>query len=765
MARIFPDNIVDSSELSTISQALCKIFERNLSDEWECHAFIKGQVITGFLILSHDLGALLIYVSSCTLEEFPSLFEQLTMVRQNHTVDIKKLLGQHDGLIDDYRAVKIPVGVGVLFSCLNKEEVDFQETGLERSEFLLFANELSETSDSGSGLESRCYGMVEDIGLNEVGVPELELVRELLIDYFFEQSVLLEVQAHTVLEQKSNKGHVSYIELSRCVNFLEWWNSLPNEWKTLFRVCVEEESINDNFESKLLNLTEFIIHSHNEQIFSLDPLQELINLQDLSVFCEITDISPLRKLTSLKHLIILSSEVENINPLSGLTNLQTLDLSTSNIDNIEPLRNLTNLRELKLSRIPFCDLDPLRGLVNLQTLDLDYNYWLDNIEPLRELLSLKILWLNSSDISDIRPLQQLINLQNLDLSNTNITDIDRLRSLTKLRSLAIINTKVSNIWPLREVISLEKIFIQKTKVTNISLLAKMKNLLQLDISQTSINNIEPLKELTCIQALDLSNTLVSDIKPLCKLTNLIQLGLNGTLVTSIDQLSNMHDLQTLSIDNTSISDIEPLRRIDGLQALFMSNSCVVDFEPISKLRNLKELSATHAGIDNYQEFRKRWTSNVDDNDENTITKLNSDVSTKCNFSFEPFLNHLEFLGYDNTEAVCNDNIIGYICRHNDMVDLSIVYMHNLFGNLIVLMASCGECCVDDESSVILKSKINDINSSMLNGLCFLDTEFKLIIKMYSSCYYVESEFRIFVQYFNHICNNIHSELGECITEN
>ena len=45
MAQLFPEDIVDSSGLSPLSQALCRILEQRLSDEWECHAVVDGAEI------------------------------------------------------------------------------------------------------------------------------------------------------------------------------------------------------------------------------------------------------------------------------------------------------------------------------------------------------------------------------------------------------------------------------------------------------------------------------------------------------------------------------------------------------------------------------------------------------------------------------------------------------------------------------------------------------------------------------------------------
>ena len=66
----------------------------------------------------------------------------------------------------------------------------------------------------------------------------------------------------------------------------------------------------------------------------------------------ITDISPLAGLTSLRWLELSFNSIEDISPLGGLTSLTELYLSANNIEDISPLAGLASLREVDLQGNP-----------------------------------------------------------------------------------------------------------------------------------------------------------------------------------------------------------------------------------------------------------------------------------------------------------------------------------------------------------------------------------------------------------------------------
>lgn len=129
----------------------------------------------------------------------------------------------------------------------------------------------------------------------------------------------------------------------------------------------------------------------------------------------------IQKLTCLESLTILGGyQVTNVTPLSKLTNLKNLSLNSTGIKNITPLRTLTKLTNLTIT-----------------------NASVNDITVLASIKQLKYLNLSGTLISDLSPISQLNNLTGLSLMNTQITDLTPLNNLSNLRTLTLAQTKWS----------------------------------------------------------------------------------------------------------------------------------------------------------------------------------------------------------------------------------------------------------------------------------------------------------------------------------
>ena len=87
----------------------------------------------------------------------------------------------------------------------------------------------------------------------------------------------------------------------------------------------------------------------------------------------ISDLTPLGKLTKLRHLSLIGCQISDIAPLSNLINLEVLHLGSNQIESLIPLQNLINLRTLVLIDNQINDITPLMNLTNLNSLGLDWN--------------------------------------------------------------------------------------------------------------------------------------------------------------------------------------------------------------------------------------------------------------------------------------------------------------------------------------------------------------------------------------------------------
>ncbi|HWP97009.1 MAG TPA: leucine-rich repeat domain-containing protein [Syntrophomonadaceae bacterium] len=214
------------------------------------------------------------------------------------------------------------------------------------------------------------------------------------------------------------------------------------------------------------------LHLENSEIADLSPLKGLALLQEIEVAgnqlgtadlsplatlpqltklalegCNISSISSLHGISTLKTLVLYNNSITNIDALDNLTGLNYLDLNGNSITNINALGNLTGLAYLDLSSNPITDLTPLGSLSGLEHLGLG-NTGASGIGFLSGLTSLKELGLSNNNIANLEPLQGLTSLQFLDLSDNLISDPEPLQGLSSLQNLNLGKNCITDLNPI-----------------------------------------------------------------------------------------------------------------------------------------------------------------------------------------------------------------------------------------------------------------------------------------------------------------------------
>lgn len=287
---------------------------------------------------------------------------------------------------------------------------------------------------------------------------------------------------------------------------------------------------------------------------------------------QITDISPLRRLTNLTYLDLDTNQITDVSPISGLINLTKLCLGNNQITDISPLNRLTNLTELQLN-----------------------NNQIRNISDLDKLTNLTKLYLFDNYISDISPLAELTNLTNIAMYNNEISGLTPLAGLTKLEILYSPNNQITDISPLSKLTNLKKLSLSGNRITDISPLSKLTNLTELLLTNNQITDISPLSELTDLTKLCIGeNYSLTDISTLIKLTNLIYLeiwhndNINDTSV--LNKLTNLTVLYLESYSSIITDTVTTLNGLPGLEILYWRIEIgSEDLLKVSKLTNLPEL--------------------------------------------------------------------------------------------------------------------------------------------------------------------------------
>jgi internalin A len=336
----------------------------------------------------------------------------------------------------------------------------------------------------------------------------------------------------------------------------------------------------------------------------------------------VSDISPLSGLVSLKELNLGHNNVSDITPLSVLTNLEELVLSGNNIGDISPLLNLDSLQMVDVTDNPIAVYSNREYISELQSRGVTVQYscyvpdpvlaeamngislahlgnltyletWgvkdLTGIECCTNLTSLYLTWCN---ISDFSPLAGLTNLEVLYLCHfeVKISNVSFLSELSDMRELYLTDNEVSDIRPLADLTNLTLLDLSKNQISDISPLARLRKLQGLRLDENQIQNISPLAGLNSLTELFLGRNQISSISGLSGLTNLGWLFLSGNQIEDISPLAGLSNLNTLGLGGNEISDISPLWGLKNLEHLSLRQNQIINIAPLRGLKNLTILS-------------------------------------------------------------------------------------------------------------------------------------------------------------------------------
>jgi Leucine-rich repeat (LRR) protein/tRNA A-37 threonylcarbamoyl transferase component Bud32 len=262
-----------------------------------------------------------------------------------------------------------------------------------------------------------------------------------------------------------------------------------------------------------------------------------------------------------------------------------LSLVTDHVTDLSPVRALTELRHLRCNgsnaeKGQLADLSPLREM-KLTYLSCE-NTEVSDLSPLKG-MPLTGLNCSATKVPDLATLKDM-KLMALYCSHTTVSDLVPLKDMP-LVTLNCSGTKVSDLEPLRGM-SLRCLLCSATPVANLSPLKGMP-LTQLACYGTRVSDLSPLKEVP-LTILDCGNTPVADLLPL-KGMPLTDLSCNGTKVSDLSPLWGM-PLTSLRCGATQVSDLAALQ---GLPLAVLDCHAT----PVADLSPLKEMKLTHLRCD------------------------------------------------------------------------------------------------------------------------------------------------------------------------
>ncbi|GAA3875923.1 hypothetical protein GCM10022381_18260 [Leifsonia kafniensis] len=121
----------------------------------------------------------------------------------------------------------------------------------------------------------------------------------------------------------------------------------------------------------------YLIELGKTKISDLSPLSDLDNLRSLTIKGSlVTNLTPLTSISTLEDLTIASSfesptkdPLSDLSPLKSMTSLSSLDVSGTSVHNLSPIAGLTGLHSVGFSDTTVSSIEALRGMADLGDVD------------------------------------------------------------------------------------------------------------------------------------------------------------------------------------------------------------------------------------------------------------------------------------------------------------------------------------------------------------------------------------------------------------
>ncbi len=252
----------------------------------------------------------------------------------------------------------------------------------------------------------------------------------------------------------------------------------------------------------------------NGALENLDGISGCINIEDLSIYGEFSDINALSNLTKLSELVVSSNNITDISPLSNLTNLTRLVVFSDSMTDISPIANLTNLTDLRIGSDSVVDISSISSLMNLTDLYIRFDNMTD-ISPVSSLVNLEHLGIYGGNFAKLE-IGGCINLNYLSIQKNNVlTDINSISNLENLKSLYLGRSNSGG------------------------------NLIDSEWRLSNLEDINPIGNLTNLRSLFLNCSLstTSDISALLNLPNLEYSAVTIGVIDSDKVIENKGDLE------------------------------------------------------------------------------------------------------------------------------------------------------------------------------------------------------------------------------
>ncbi|CAL6005718.1 Conserved_hypothetical protein [Hexamita inflata] len=313
--------------------------------------------------------------------------------------------------------------------------------------------------------------------------------------------------------------NIQHIQITGAQIVIQKQKTIYNIKDIQFRTMQTQITILSLVSSQLNNIAFLSKYNQLEQlnlskntISDVTFLNNLAKLQHLNISNnQISSISVLKTFMKLIHFDASNNKIQDVKALENNSDLEYLDISNNPVKHI-CLDKLTKLKHLNMINTEIYELSTILKQRDLTTFQVS-SHRITSKEPVTfisaifnnyNIINLGISGYNLRCIQVLNSINNLQGLKQLDISRSQLSDISILSSFITLETLNISKNIISNISVIQNFPSLNQLIGSCNQIKDISMILKCPKLQYVDLSHNLIVDIPQTQVNDKIKHLDLS---------------------------------------------------------------------------------------------------------------------------------------------------------------------------------------------------------------------------------------------------------------------
>ncbi len=219
-----------------------------------------------------------------------------------------------------------------------------------------------------------------------------------------------------------------------------------------------------------------------------------------------TNLAQINACHQLTQLDLSNNQIASLDPINELIYLEYLNVSSNHLSAISAV-DFPALLSLDLSHNWLSDLTGIENYQALTSLNISDNTVTD-LTPVSKLKNLSELWMSNNTPSNVKKLSALKNLVMLDVSGCGLASLSVVNDFPALSSLLANYNEIASLSTFKK--QVQELQINYNPLVDLTPLAGQKELISLEAIGTQIKDVSCLTGLATLEVLDISDTPVAD---------------------------------------------------------------------------------------------------------------------------------------------------------------------------------------------------------------------------------------------------------------